>query len=57
MLTERIQLPTGEYSILHYQDEEGNPVDRAQAVAFESYDYDKRGRQIGRSYGEIDPQQ
>ncbi len=58
MKTERIEGPTprgGAYAIAYYQDANGQPADKASAVAVEIVEYDAAGVALWRTYAEVTP--
>lgn len=41
----------GAYSIVYYQDDDGQPADKTKATRVEIVEYDSRDNDIGRTYG------
>lgn len=56
--TERIEGPTsngGVASMIHYQDDDGQPVPRDHATRCEIVELDAEGDHVGRTYGSLTP--
>ncbi len=57
LFKERVDGPTpngGSYSEIFYRDDEGNPVDEAEATRFEIVEYDENGRFLFSTIGFIE---
>ncbi len=55
--SERTEGPTpngGAYSILYFQDADGNPVEKSEATRAEAVEFDAPGNQIFRTYLELE---
>jgi hypothetical protein len=44
----------GVRSRINFLDADGNPAEESQAVRAEIIEYDARGNQVGRTYGDLD---
>lgn len=58
MTQERTEGPTphgGAYAIAYYQDANGQPADKADAVAVEIIEYNADGVEVWRTYAEVAP--
>jgi hypothetical protein len=52
--TNRHQTPNGgDYSVMYYQDAQGNPVDKKLASKAEIVEFKDNGEVVGRTYGEL----
>jgi hypothetical protein len=45
----------GTYSITYFQDDSGNPIDKAKASKAEIVEFNERGESIFRTYGYFEP--
>ena len=47
----------GAYTVMYFLDQEGEPIDKRDAVRFEIIEYRNDDTAIWRTYGEMKPQQ